>query len=152
MSKNQMWLTKARIVRLHKVYPSGTLIQGIPMDQQSYYDFNPRYVGGCGTYRLLTGTTWEMLYCVYSPGPGYREHLTYRLDVHQYITEVLQPRLGWKHISPQRLERIEKLLVGKKVTLTSNKWLSYGEIGDDFIPDGYNTWNEYFEEIFCDLE
>ena len=151
MFKKQLWVSKARIVCLHKVYPLGTLVSSIPQDQQPFYDFNPHYSGGCGTYRLLTGQTWEMLYCVYNPGPGEHTQMTYRQDVHQYMTEVLQPRLGWKRISSQRLESIKKFLVGKKILLTATEHLYHGENAQEFIPEGYKSWDNYFDVIFKDL-
>lgn len=151
MKKNKFWESKARILGLDKVYPGNTLIQGIPKEEQMYYDLNPLYVGGCGTYRLLTGKFWEMRYLVYKPGPGRKHPRIYSLDVHHYFTDILQPRLGWKLISPQRLERIRALLLEKKVSLRSSTHIQYGDDAEDFLPLDYDSWNSLLESIFSGL-
>lgn len=152
MTNQRLWVSKARIVSLDKVYPDDTLVQGVPLEQQVYYDCNPHYVGGCGTYRLLTGKIWEMHYLVYKPGPGVNEPLTFRLNIHQYFTEILLPRLGWNRVSPQRLERIRGLLVGKKISLRSSAPIRYGELAEDFLPMDFDSWDQLFDSILSGLD
>lgn len=151
MTKNDYWITKARIVCLDKVYPYGTLVTGIPREKQIYYDNDRRCSGGNGTYRILTGKFWEMTYCVYRPGPGRHEPVTYCLDVHEYFSQTLRLRLGWNRISPKRLDRIKELIVGKKIAVRSVSYCRYGSLAEDFLPLDYDSWDSLFDHLLADL-
>ena len=151
MKKNQFWISKARIVRLEKVYEDSPLIQGVPKEDQYYYDCNPMYVGGFGTYRFITPMYWELKYCVYKPGPGYDDQLTYTLNVHKYVTKTLQPRLEWYRLSQNRLNLIREKLVGKKVKLLASGEVEYGRPAKSFIPFDYDNWDMLFDSLLIDL-
>lgn len=145
------WKTDAKIIKISKEMPIQRMIQGISKQEQLPYDNSPFLHGSNGTYVENTNPVWcltikvkRLAYEVDKP-----EYLT--LNIHNYITTKLMPKLGWGKITANRLAKINAMIKNntlKVVTYDMNE----APICRDFIPDDSNgNWDSVLNELLSQI-
>ena len=111
-------MRRGRIVDLQKrTFKSCTITQGIPKEEQPAYDNSNKFRGGCGTYAhdFETETSYIMKVVVYADEENPKSTVT--TDITDLIKE---ENPTWVRISPQRLDKLRKKIVGEKIDMTLN--------------------------------
>lgn len=109
-------MRRGRIVDLQKrTFKSCTITQGIPKEEQPAYDNSNKFVGGCGTYAhdFETETSYIMKVVVYADEENPKSTVT--TDITDLIKE---ENPSWVRISPQRLDKLRKKIVGEKIDMS----------------------------------
>lgn len=109
-------MRRGRIVDLQKrTFKSCTITQGIPKEEQPVYDNSNKFVGGCGTYAhdFETETSYIMKVVVYADEENPKSTVT--TDITDLIKE---ENPTWVRISPQRLDKLRKKIVGEKIDMS----------------------------------
>ncbi len=68
------------------------------------------------------------------------------LDIHEYITQSLMPKLGWRPITQQRLDMLNEILKGTDMDLVTTD-TTEAALYRNFLPVGFKTWDEYLDSI-----
>ena len=151
MKQHNYWRSYGRIIAFKKELPILRRVDGIKKDKQLAYDNSPWLHGCNGTYIVNEPMFWRLVYYVYKPGPSELKGRRYELDIDDYMRKHLLPSRKWQRVSPQRLKVIHNKILGKKLELMSTEYLDEGEIGREFVPRGYDSWGEYFDEVLKDI-
>ena len=151
MSKHNYWRSYGRILSFKNEYPVRRFVDGIKKDKQLIYDNSPWLHGSNGTYVTNEPPFWCLVYSVYKPGPGEQRTWKYEMDLDDYMRKSFLPSRGWSRVSPKRLNSIHDKILGKKLELMSTEYLDEGEIGKVFVPYGFESWEQYFDEVLKDV-
>jgi hypothetical protein len=146
------WRSFGRILSFKKELPILRVVSGIKKDEQSAYDKSPWLHGSNGTYVTNEPMFWHLVYIVYKPGPSELTGWRYELDLDDYMHNHFLPSRKWQRVSPQRLKAIHDKILGKKLELMSTEYVEKGEIAREFVPRGYDSWEEYLDEVLKDIE
>lgn len=95
-----------------------SVVQGIPKQDQGYYEESSKYCGGNGTYysNFRSDPRIMMKIVVYA-APEY-EQRTITMDVRDWI---LDQNPGWQRITGGRLQMLKDKLESKKIDLIYNE-------------------------------
>lgn len=108
-------MRRGRIVDLRKrTFSSCAITQGIPKENQGYYESSDKFKGSNGTYahNFETDTSYLMKVVVYEDEEN--PQLTVTTDITDLIKE---ENPSWIRVSPQRLEKLRQKIVGKKIDM-----------------------------------
>ena len=75
-----------------------------------------------------------------------REPIPYSIDIHDYVTRSLMPKLEWGRITEDRLNRLNEILKGVEMELETSD-TSEAALYRNFLPVGFKTWDEYLDSI-----
>jgi hypothetical protein len=145
------WKTDAKIIKISKEMPIQRMIQGISKQEQSSYNNSPFLHGSNGTYIENTNSFWcltfkvkRLAYEVDKP-----EYLT--LNIHNYITSKLMPKLGWEKITANRLAKINDMIKNKPLKVVTYD-MDEPPIYREFIPeDSKSNWDSVLNELLSQL-
>ena len=149
--KFDSWKTDAKIIKISKEMPIQRMIQGISKQEQSSYDNSPFLHGSNGTYIENTNPIWcltfkvkRLAYEVDKP-----EYLT--LNIHNYITSILMPKLGWEKITVNRLEKVNDMIKNKPLKVVTYD-MDQDPIYREFIPDdSKSNWDSVLNELLSQI-
>lgn len=149
--KFDSWRTEATLLSISKETPWVHVTTGISKSQQPRYDAFPGVHGSNGTYVENANPYWALTFRVRRLAYEVDKSETLTLDIHDYITNELMPRLGWERISADRLEQLNKCIKGKKVTVITRD-MNEAPGARTFFPEkSKNGWNEFLNECFKEL-
>ena len=139
------WKTKGLILSLQKIMP---IVHGYhaKKDQQHLYDNSPFLHGSNGTYVENANPYWCLVIKVKRPSYECPEPLKLNIDIHEYVTEVLMPKLGWERITQDRQNMLTEHLKGVTLDLIT-KDTDKPALYRDFLPVGYKSWGDYLDTI-----
>lgn len=149
--KSLYWPTEATLLSIDKKSEGGHIVTGIPKSKQAFYDALPGIHGSNGTYAEHTTYYWALTYRVKYLAYEWRVSGVLFEDINDYITNELKPRLGWERISPQRLERLNKCIKGRKLKVITRD-VDEAPGARSFFPENSNDrWNEFLNDCFNGL-
>jgi len=145
------WKTDAKIIKISKEMPIQSMTQGVSKQEQSSYDNSPFLHGSNGTYIENTNPIWcltfkvkRLAYEVDKP-----EYLT--LNIHNYITSILMPKLGWEKITVNRLEKVNDMIKNKPLKVVTYD-MDQDPIYREFIPDdSKSNWDSVLNELLSQI-
>lgn len=139
------WKTKGLILSLQKIMP---IVHGyhVKKDQQHIYDNSPFLHGSNGTYVENANLYWCLVIKVKRPSYECPEPLKLNIDIHEYVTEVLMPKLGWERMTQDRQNMLEERLKGVSLDIIT-KDTDKPALYRDFLPVGFKNWGDYLETI-----
>ena len=147
--KYTSWETEATLLSIWKV-EWGHGVTGISKSEQPLYEALPGIHGSNGTYAGYTITSWTLYYRVKRHANEWFESNVLFEDISNYMVHELKTRLGWKKISPQRLERLNRCINGKKLTVITHE-MDKDYIDRSFTPKDNNNWNDFLNDCFQEL-
>lgn len=112
------WKTKGRILSLTKEMPVANIYHAKKGEQPSY-ESSPFVHGSNGTYVENVQSYWSLNIKIKRPSLEVSQPLKTNIDIHDYITQSLMPRLEWGRITEQRLKRLNEILAGKDMELVT---------------------------------
>lgn len=145
------WKTDAKIIKISKEIPIRRMIQGISKQKQSTYDNLPFLHGSNGTYIENTNAIWHLTFKVkrLAYEVDKPEYLT--LNIHNYITSKLMPKIGWEKITANRLDRINDMIKNKSLKVITYD-IEDPPIFREFIPAyANNNWESVLDELLSQL-
>ncbi|MBO4428302.1 MAG: hypothetical protein J5771_07485 [Bacteroidales bacterium] len=139
------WKTLGRIESLTKEYPIRRFFHATMREQRSLEPIQG-FHGSNGTYVENLNPIWwlnvRMKRMSYE-SPGSR---VVGINIQEYVTRSLMPRLKWERITQGRLERLKELLVGKEMKLITFD-TTEAPINRTFVPLGFKSWGEYLDSL-----
>lgn len=145
------WKTEATLLFISKETPWKHVTTGISKSQQPSYDALPGVHGSNGTYAENINPYWALTFRVRRLAFEVDQSITRTIDIHDYITKELMPRLEWERVTADRLEQLNKCIKGKKITVITSD-MEEAPLFRSFYPVGSNDcWNEYLNECFKEL-
>jgi len=109
--KFKSWKTDATLRKISKEMPIRRMYQGISQHKQASYDNSPYLHGSNGTYVENVNPLWVLEFKVKRLAYEVDRPQVLTLDIHDYITTVLMPKLEWGKITENRLEQINNLKI-----------------------------------------
>ena len=139
------WKTKGRIMSLTKEMPIAHMFHAKTGEQPSYEN-SPYVHGSNGTYVENVQPYWSLNIKIKRPSLEVAQPLKTNIDIHDYITKSLMPRLEWGRITEQRLEILNEILAGTDMELVTTD-TTEAALYRNFLPVGFKTWGEYLDSI-----
>lgn len=145
------WKTDAKIIKISKEMPIRRMIQGISKHKQSSYDNSPFLHGSNGTYIENTNAFWYLTFKV--------KRLAYEVDkpeyltvnIHNYITSKLMPKLGWEKLTVNRLAKVNDIIKNKPLKVVTYD-MDEPPIYREFIPDdSKSNWDSVLNELLSQI-
>lgn len=140
------WNTEATLLKVSKEYPVARMYTGISCDLQNNYDLNPDLHGSNGSYVQNVNPEWTLLFRVKRLGIESDTSAVLAVNVHQFITNNLMPKLGWERITESRLENLNQSIRGKKIKVYT-KDMEVAPIYRAFYPTNKNNWEELLDDM-----
>lgn len=140
------WNTEATLLNISKEYPVTRMYTGISRHLQNNYDLNPDLHGSNGSYVQNVNPEWTLLFRVKRAGIESDTSAVFAVNVHQFITNNLMPKLGWERITESRLENLNQSIRGKKIKVYTND-MEVAPIDRAFYPTDKNNWEELLNDI-----
>lgn len=139
------WKTKGLILSLQKIMPIVNSYHA-KKEHQYIYDNSPFLHGSNGTYVENANPYWNLVIKVRRPSYECPEPLKLNIDIHEYLTEVLMPKLGWERMTQERLNVLIERLKGVKLDLIT-KDTDKPALYRNFLPSGFKCWGDYLDTI-----
>lgn len=139
------WKTKGRILSLTKEMPIAHIYHA-KQDEQDSWDHSPYVHGSNGTSVENVQAFWSLNIKIKRPSYEVPNPMRTNLDIHEYITQSLMPKLGWGRITQQRLDRLNEILKGTDMDLVTTD-TTEAALYRNFLPVGFKTWDEYLDSI-----
>ncbi|MBR1991289.1 MAG: hypothetical protein IJ986_03330 [Bacteroidales bacterium] len=137
---------KAKIISLSKDMPTFCYMHHAKKAEQSRWDNSYFFHGSNGTYVENVNPSWNLNIEIMRSSFKSRYPREISIDVHEYITQWLMPKVGWKRISSKKHDKLNAILSGVIMDLST-----YDTLGDksdcDYMPFGYDTWNVFLDSI-----
>ena len=114
--------------------------------EQPNYESSPFVHGSNGTYVENVQPYWSLNIKIKRPSFEVAQPVKTNIDIHDYITQSLMPRLEWGRITGQRLERLNEILAGTDMDLVTTD-TTEAALYRDFFPVGFKNWGEYLDSI-----
>ena len=143
---HKSWKTDGRIVSLEKGLPAFQRVVHASREAQNQLDRSYFFHGSNGTYVENVNPFWSLKIKIKRPSYEVPHPIDIEIDIHEYITKSLMPRLEWGQISQNRRELLNSILSGiemKLVTMDTDK----AALFRDFIPVGFDNWNDYLDSV-----
>lgn len=145
------WKTDAKIIKISKEMPIRRMFQGIPKQEQSSYDNSPFLHGSNGTYVENTNASWYLTFRVKRLAYEVDKPECFTIDIHQYITSKLMPKLGWEKITANRLTKVNDMIKNKPLKVVTYD-MDKPPIHREFIPYGSNSsWDSILDELLSQI-
>lgn len=142
--KHQSWKSKGRIWYISKEEPLRHMYHA-KKGGQDFWNNSPFVHGSNGTYVENVNPTWTLAFKVNRPSYEVTESINYSVDIHDFITQTLMPKLGWERMTQSRLDRLNEILSGLAVELETAD-TDKAALYRDFLPVGFTNWDEYLEQ------
>ena len=139
------WKTKGRIMSLTKEMPIAHMYHAKKGEQPSYEN-SPFVHGSNGTYVENVQPYWSLNIKIKRPSLEVAQPIKTSIDIHDYITQSLMPRLEWGRITQQRLDWLNEILSGTDMELVTTD-TTEAALYRNFLPVGFKTWGEYLDSI-----
>lgn len=145
------WHTEARLFGISKEMPIQRMVTGIKASHQASYDSCYGMHGSNGTYVENANPEWVLHFKLSRLAFELDESCHDRINIHQYITQKMRPRLGWGKITSARLEQLNGTL--KKLTLkVVTREMEKAPCYRNFVPAEYASWDDALDSIFSQLQ
>ena len=141
----EKWKTKGRILSLSKEWPVAHVYHAKKGEQPSW-DHAPGFHGSNGTYVENVNAYWCLFVKIKRPSREVAEPIKEYIDIHDYVTKSLMPKLEWGRISQDRLDRLNGILKGVEMELETSD-TTEATLYRHFLPAGFTTWDEYLDSI-----
>lgn len=146
--KFKSWRSEAILLSIKKEMPLVHMVTGISKSQQPQYDAFPGVHGSNGTYVENTNPYWALTYRVKRLAFEVDQSANLTIDVHDYMTNELMPKLGWERISENRLNHLNRCIKGKRTSVITYD-MEEAPIFRSFYPENSkNSWNEFLNDCF----
>lgn len=140
-----VWKTKGRIVSVTKELPL-LHVSHAKKSEQETWDNSHYCHGSNGTYVENANLYWSLNLKVMRPSYEVPQPTICNIDIHNYITQSLMPKLGWARITQERLNRLNEILSGVKMELETSD-TDKAAVYRKFKPVGFSGWNDYLDSI-----
>lgn len=145
------WHTEARIFSISKEMPVQRMVTGIKASHQASYDSCYGLHGSNGTYVENANPEWVLKFRLRRLDFAVDESVPDQINIHQYITQKLMPRLDWGKITAGRLEQINDAL--KSLTLkVVTREMEVAPGSRNFVPTEYASWDDALDSIFATIK
>ena len=144
-NRRTTWRTKGRILSLTKEMPI-VRVYHAKKDNQYGWDNSPFFHGSNGSYAENTNPFWSLNIKIKRPSYEVPEPLRTNIDVHEYITTSLMPKLGWGRITQNRLDWLNETLSGKEMELETSD-VNEAALYRTFLPIGFKSWGDYLDNV-----
>lgn len=142
------WHTEARLFGISKEKPIQRMVTGIKASHQASYDSCSGLHGSNGTYVENVNPEWVMKFRLRRLDFAVDESVSDQINIHQYITQKLMPRLNWGKITAGRLEMLNDAL--KNLTLkVVTREMAEAPCHRSFVPVDYASWDDALDAIFA---
>ena len=145
--KFDSWRTEATLLSISKETLLVHVTTGISKTRQPSYDALSGVQGSNGTYVENASPYWALTYRVRRLAYEVDKSETQIIDIHDYITNELMPRLGWERISADRLEILNKCIKGKRITVITRD-MEQTPGSRSFYPVNCKSWNDFLNDFF----
>lgn len=147
----RQWHTKAYSFQIDKEMPRRGFVTGVKTDQQYRFDSFSGMHGSNGTYVENANPEWVLKFRLRRLDFAVDESVPEQINIHQYITQKLMPRLDWGKITAGRLEQLNDTL--KNLTLkVVTREMAEAPCYRSFVPVEYASWNDALDSIFYTIE
>ena len=143
--KYKTWKTKGRILSLRKELPVAHVYHAKKREQLSW-DHAPGVHGSNGTYVENVNPFWCLTIKIKRPSFEAPEPIPGYIDIHDYVTKSLMPKLEWGRITQDRLDRLNEILKGVEMELVTSD-TTEAALYRNFLPIGFKSWDEYLDSI-----
>lgn len=141
------WHTEARLFGISKEKPMQRMITGIKASHQASYDSCYGLHGSNGTYVENINPEWVLKFRLRRLDFAVDESRSVQINIHQYITQKLMPRLNWGEITAGRLEELNNSL--KRLTLkVVTREMEEAPCYRTFVPVEYASWDDALDSFF----
>ena len=140
-----VWKTKGRIVSVTKELPLLHVYHAKKSELETW-DNSPYCHGSNGTYVENANLYWSLNLKVMRPSYEVPQPTICNIDIHNYITQSLMPKLRWARITQERLNRLNEILTGVKMELETSD-TDKAAVYRNFKPVGFSGWNDYLDSI-----
>jgi hypothetical protein len=143
--KYPSWKTRGRILSIKKELPPVQVFHA-KKEEQTYLDNAPGIHGSNGTYVENANPFWSLNIQIKRASFEVTDPIRTNIDVHEYITKSLMPKLGWGRITQDRLDLLNKILSGTVMELETsdtNETALYRKL----LPIGYTSWDDYLDAL-----
>lgn len=145
LMKYKSWKTKGRILLLSKELPVAHVYHA-KKGEQSSWDNAPGFHGSNGTYVENVNPYWCLTIKIKRPSYEVNEPIKSYIDIHDYVTKSLMPKLEWGRITQDRLDRLNDILKGVEMELETSD-TTEAALYRTFLPIGFRTWDDYLDSI-----
>lgn len=136
------WRTEAKVVGILKKMPGTHMVQGVKASQQASYDSCYGCHGSNGTYVENANPEWVLKVRLRRLDFAVDESDLWYIDIHQYITQKLMPRLGWRKISDNRRKYINDAIMDQTIKVVNR------DMGNRyFLPIDYSGWEDFLDSL-----
>lgn len=143
--KYKSWKTKGRILSVTKEMPL-VHIYHAKKEEQGSWDNCPGVHGSNGTYVENANPFWSLNIKIKRPSYDVPEPIKTNIDVHDYVTQSLMPKLGWGRITQDRLKQLNDILSGQEMELETHE-TSEAALNRTFLPIGFPDWDSYLDSL-----
>ena len=143
--KYKSWKTKGKILSLTKTMPVAEVFHAKESDQE-VWDHMPGVHGKNGTYVDNASPFWSLNIQIKRASFEVTDPIRTNIDVHEYITKSLMPKLGWGRITQDRLDLLNKILSGTVMELETSD-TNEAALYRMFLPIGYTSWDDYLDAL-----
>lgn len=144
------WHTEARLFGISKEMPIRRMVTGIKAPNQATYDANYGLHGSNGTYVENVNPEWFLKFRLRRLDFALDESRSVEINVHQYITQKLMPRLNWDKITAGRLEQLNNSLKNFKLKVVTRE-MDEAPRYRTFVPVEYAGWDDALDSIFVKM-
>ena len=149
--KFDSWRTEATLLSISKETPLVHVTTGISKTRQPSYDALSGVQGSNGTYVENASPYWALTYRVRRLAYEVDKSETQIIDIHDYITNELMPRLGWERITSDRLELLNNCIRKKRVAVITRD-MDQTPGSRFFFPENSNDcWSDFLNDCFKEL-
>ena len=143
--KYKSWKTKGKILSLTKTMPVVEVFHAKKSDQE-VWGHMPGVHGKNGTYVENANPFWSLNIQIKRASFKVTDPIRTSIDVHEYITKSLMPKLGWGRITQDRLDLLNKILSGTEMELDTSD-TNEAALYRKFLPIGYTSWDDYLNAL-----
>ena len=143
--KYPSWKNRGRILSIKKELPPVQVFHA-KKEEQTYLDNAPGIHGSNGTYVENANPFWSLNIQIQRASFEVTDPIWTNIDVHEYITKSLMPKLGWGRITQDRLDLLNKILSGTVMELETSD-TNEAALYRKFLPIGYTSWDDYLDAL-----
>jgi hypothetical protein len=145
------WHTEARLFGIAKEMPIRRMVTGIKAPYQPTYDSCYGLHGSNGTYVENVNPEWVLKFRLRRLDFAVDESVPDQINIHQYITQKLMPRLDWGKITAGRLEQLNNALKNHTIKVVTRE-MEEAPYYRSFVPTEYASWDDALDSIFSYLQ
>ena len=143
--KYKTWKTKGKILTLTKEMPHVEVIHAKKAEQE-FWEHMPGFHGKNGTYVENANPFWNLNIQIKRASYEVTTPTRTSINVHEYITKSLMTKLGWGHITQDRLDLLNEILSGTVLELETSD-TSEAALFRKFLPIGHAGWEDYLDTL-----